>query len=62
MTEDTTAEPHEPLSPLETADAAFLSTASELRYRKTRRRRKHGLPGTSEAIRRLVEIGLRVKK
>ena len=60
MTEDT-AEAHEPLFPPETVDAAFLITASELRYRKTRRRRKHGLPGNSEAIRRLVELGLKAK-
>jgi len=62
MTDDTTAKPHEPLSPLETVDAAFLITASELRDRKTKRRRKGDLPGNSEAIRRLVELGLKAKK
>ena len=37
----------------------FLITASELRDRKTKRRRKQDdLPGRSEAISRLVEIGL----
>ena len=40
---------------------AFLITASELRDRKTKWRRKHDLPGGSEAIRRLVEPGLNVK-
>jgi hypothetical protein len=40
---------------------AFLITASELRDRKTKRRRKLDLPGGSEAIRGLVEPGLKVE-
>ena len=44
----------------ETADVAFLVTASELRDRK-KRRRAHELPPLSEAIRRLVEAGLGAK-
>jgi hypothetical protein len=38
---------------------ALLITASELRDRKTKRRRRHPF-GTSEAI-RLVELGLKAK-
>jgi hypothetical protein len=41
-------------------DAALLITASELRDRKTKRRRKHDQ--AAEAIRRLVELRLKVKK
>jgi len=44
-----------PLSP-EGMDVAFLITATELRDRKTKRRRH------AEAIRRLVEIGLKAKE
>ena len=40
-------------------DAPFLVTASELRDRK--RRRKHDLANRPEAIRRLVELGLKAK-
>ena len=50
-----------PLPP-QAVDVAFLITASELRDRKTKRRRKGDLPGNSEAIRRLVELGLKAKK
>src|SRR5450631_3064816 len=40
----------------------FLVTASELRDRKTKRRRKQDdLPGRSEAFHGLVEIGLKAK-
>jgi hypothetical protein len=43
-------------------DVPFLITASELRDRKTKRRRKRDdPPGRAEVIRRLVEIGLRAK-
>ena len=42
------------------ADAAFLVTASELRDRK-KKRRAPDLPPLSEAIRRLVELGLKAK-
>jgi hypothetical protein len=48
--------------PLPPQPVAFLITASELRDRKTKRRRKHDLPGGSEAIRRLVEPGLKVDR
>ena len=48
--------------PPQVAGAAFLITASELRERKTKRRRKQDdLPGHPETIRRLGEIGLRAK-
>ena len=47
--------------PLPPQAVAFLITASELRDRKTKRRRKHVLPGGSEAIRGLVEPGLKVE-
>ena len=50
----------DPLPP-QAVDAAFLITASELRDRKTKRRRKGDLPGNSEAIRRIVELGLKAK-
>ena len=41
--------------PLQAVDVPFLITASELRDRKTKRRRKQdGPPGRSEAIRRNV--------
>jgi len=59
MAKYTTAESHA-LSPLETADLAFLVTASELRDRKKKRRAQEP-PPLSEAIRRLVEIGLKAK-
>jgi hypothetical protein len=48
--------------PTEAADLPFLVTASELRDRNAKRRRKQDdLPGRSEAIRRLVELGLKAK-
>jgi hypothetical protein len=47
--------------PAQAADVAFLITASELRDRKTKRRRRHDLPGRSEDTRRLVELGLKVR-
>ena len=50
----------DPLPP-QAVDVAFLITASELRDRKTKRRRKGDLPGNSEAIRRIVELGLKAK-
>jgi hypothetical protein len=40
-------------------NSAFLITASEMRDRKTKRRRKHDLPIRSEAIRRPVAPGLK---
>jgi hypothetical protein len=45
----------------QTADMPFLVTASELRDRKALRRRRDGLPGHPETIRRLVELGLKGK-
>jgi len=51
----------EPLQPQTADDVAFLITASELRHRKRKRRRKHDLPGRSETVPRLVEIGLKAK-
>jgi hypothetical protein len=48
--------------PPQAVDVAFLVTASELRDRKTKRRREHDEPSRSEAIRRLVELGLKAKK
>ena len=52
----------EPASlPPQAVDISFLITASELRDRKTKRRRKHDLSLRQEAIRRLVEIGLKAK-
>jgi hypothetical protein len=60
MTDDHPNEPG-PLPP-QAVDVPFLTTASELRDRKNKRRRKQDdLPGRSEAIRRLVELGLRAK-
>jgi hypothetical protein len=48
--------------PPQAVDVPFLVTASELRDRKAKRRQKRDdLPGRSEAIRRLVELGLKVK-
>ena len=49
------------LLPLQAMDAPFLLTASELRDRQTIRRRKLHLSTRSEAIRRLVELGLKAK-
>jgi hypothetical protein len=50
-----------PLTP-QAVDVAFLITASELRNRKNKRRQKQGdRPTRAEAIRRLVEIGLKAK-
>jgi hypothetical protein len=43
-------------------DAPFLVTASELRERQTIRRRRLHLSTRSEAICRLVELGLKAKK
>jgi hypothetical protein len=68
MTDDNPNEAYEvvpdksgPLPP-QAVDVAFLVTASELRDRKTKRRRKQDdLPGRPEAIRRLVELGLKAK-
>jgi hypothetical protein len=49
-------------SPLPQAvDVAFLITASELRDRKTKRRRTHDLPHHSEAARLLVKAGPKAK-
>jgi hypothetical protein len=49
--------------PPQAVDVPFLVTASELRDRKAKRRRKQDdLPGRSEAIRGLVAIGLKAKK
>ena len=45
----------------ETMDAPFLITASALRERQTRRRGSSILSTRSEAIRRLVELGLKAK-
>ena len=65
MTDDHLNEPHEvvrsePKSlPPKGVDTPFLITASELQDRKTKRRQV--LSGRSEAIRRLVEIGLKAK-
>jgi hypothetical protein len=42
-------------------DSSFVITASELRDRKSRRRRKQILRSRSESIRRLVELGLKAK-
>jgi hypothetical protein len=42
-------------------DAAFLVTASELRDRKTKRRRTHDLPRRLEATRRLVRLTPKAK-
>jgi hypothetical protein len=48
--------------PPQAVDVPFLVTASELRDRKAKRRRKQAdLPSRSEAIRRLVELGLRAR-
>jgi hypothetical protein len=44
--------------PPQAIDLPFLITASELRDRKTKRRRKQA----DDTIRRLVEIGLKAKK
>ena len=61
MTDDHPNEPG-PLPP-QAVDVPFLITASELRDRKTKRRRKQDdLPARSEAIHRMVEIGLKAKK
>ena len=49
--------------PPQAVDAPFLVTASELRDRKAKmRREQEDLPARSEAIRRLVELGLKTKK
>jgi hypothetical protein len=51
-----------PLPP-QAVDLPFLITASELRDRKIKRRRKQDdLPGRFDAFRRIVEIGLKAKK
>jgi hypothetical protein len=56
MTDDT------PISP-QPVDFPFLVTASELRDRKARRRRRRDdLPRRSDAFLRFVEIGLKGKK
>jgi hypothetical protein len=60
MTDDHPNEPG-PLPP-QAVDVPFLITASELRDRKNKRRRKQDdLPGRSDAFPRLVEIGLKAK-
>ena len=43
--------------PSQAVDMPFLVTAGELRARKTKRRRKHD----TEAIRRIVALGLKAK-
>jgi hypothetical protein len=49
--------------PPQAVDAPFLVTASELRDRKAKRRRKQDdLPGRSEAHPPPVELGLKVKR
>jgi hypothetical protein len=48
--------------PRQAEDVAFLITASELRVRKTKRRRKDGLLSHFKVIRRLVELGLEPKE
>jgi hypothetical protein len=48
-------------NPDKAIDARFLITASELLERQTIRRRKLHLSTRSEAIRRLVELGLKAK-
>jgi hypothetical protein len=50
----------DPLPP-QAVDVTFLITASELRDRRTKRRRKHDVVLSPEAIRRLVELGLKSK-
>ena len=46
----------------QTVDVPFLITASELRDRKTkRRRRRDDLPARPEVIRRMVELALKAK-
>ena len=60
MTDDHPNKPG-PLPP-QAVDVPFLITASELRDRKNKRRRKQDdLPGRSDAFLRLVEIGLKAK-
>jgi hypothetical protein len=50
-------------TPPPTVDLPFLVSASELRDRKLkRRRRQNGGLVRSETIRRLVELGLKAKK
>ena len=49
-------------SPEEAMDTPFPITASELRDRQTMRRRKRHLSTKSEALCRLVELGLKAKK
>ncbi|WP_426525023.1 hypothetical protein [Bradyrhizobium sp. McL0615] len=49
------------LPPSQVVDAPFLITASELRDRQTIRRRMRHRSNRSEAIRRLVELGLKGK-
>jgi hypothetical protein len=51
----------EPVPP-QAGDTPFLLTASELLNRQSLRRRQLRLSSRSEAIRRLVELGLKVKK
>jgi hypothetical protein len=61
MTDDHPNKPG-PLPP-QAVDVPFLVTTSELRDRKIKRRRKQDdLPGRSETMRGLVELGLKVKK
>jgi hypothetical protein len=47
--------------PRQAEDVAFLITASELRDRKTKRRRKDDLLSRFKVIRRPVELGLEAK-
>ena len=59
MSDDGSTEPLRPPA----VDVPFLVTASELRNRKAKRRRKQAYEPSPrpEAIRRLVELGLKVK-
>jgi hypothetical protein len=59
MSDDGSTEPLRPSA----VDVPFLVTASELRDRKAKRRRKQAYepPPRPEAIRGLVELGLRGK-
>jgi hypothetical protein len=61
MTDENTSEASASRLPTQVMDTAFLITASELRNRKSKRRRKHNLPGRSEAVRPLVELELKAK-
>ena len=49
------------LFPLQATEAPFLITASELQHRKAVRRQTRRLSTRSEAVRRLVDLGLKAK-